>query len=121
MRRIAALYAVEAAVRGQPPDVRRAARQANSRALVAALFTWFEAQLLRLPGRAPTAEAIRHALNHREGLERFLDDGRIDIDSNVVERAIRQYDVNIDQRDPVRLRSPNPDHSRSRDATTAIR
>ena len=48
-----------------------------------------EAQLARLPGRAPTAEAIRYALNHREGLERFLDDGGIDIDSNVVERAIR--------------------------------
>ena len=44
---------------------------------------------MRLPGRAPTADAIRYALNHREGLERFLDDGRIDIDSNVVERAIR--------------------------------
>ena len=49
----------------------------------------FEAQLLRLPGRAPTAKAIRYALNHRAGLERLLDDGRIEIDSNVVERAIR--------------------------------
>jgi transposase len=89
LRRIAPLYAVEAAVRGQPPEVRRAARQANSRAPVEDLVTWFEAQLARLPGRAPTADAIRYALNHRDGLERFLDDGRIDIDSNVVERAIR--------------------------------
>jgi transposase len=89
LRRIATLYAVEAEVRGKPPDLRRAARQAKSRALVGDLFTWFEAQLLRLPGRAPTADAIRYALNHREGLERFLDDGRIEIDSNVVERAIR--------------------------------
>ncbi len=89
LRRIAALYAVEAEVRGKPPDLRRAARQAKSRALVEELFTWLEAQLARLPGRAPTAEAIRYALNHREGLERFLDDGRIEIDSNVVERAIR--------------------------------
>ncbi len=89
LRRIAALYAVEAEVRGKPPDLRRAVRQAKSRALVEELFTWLEAQLARLPGRAPTAEAIRYALNHREGLERFLDDGRIEIDSNVVERAIR--------------------------------
>ncbi len=89
LRRIAALYDVEAEVRGKPPDLRRAARRAKSRALVEDLFAWFEAQLVRLPGRAPTAEAIRYALNHREGLERFLDDGRIDIDSNVVERAIR--------------------------------
>jgi transposase len=89
LRRIAALYAVEAEVRGKPPDVRCAVRQAKSRAPVEELFAWFEAQLARLPGRAPTADAIRYALNHREGLERFLDDGRIDIDSNVVERAIR--------------------------------
>ena len=89
LRRIAALYAIEAEVRGKPPDTRRAARQAKSKALTGDLFAWLEAQLARLPGRAPTAEAIRYALNHREGLERFLDDGRIDIDSNVVERAIR--------------------------------
>jgi transposase len=89
LRRIAALYAVEAEVRGKPPDVRRNARQTRSRVLAANLFTWLEAQLARLPGRSPTAEAIRYALNHREGLERFLGDGRIEIDSDVVERAIR--------------------------------
>jgi len=89
LQRIAALYAIEAEVRGKPPDVRRAARQARSKPLVEELFSWFEAQLARLPGRAPTAEKIRYALNHREGLERFLDDGRLDIDNNVVERAIR--------------------------------
>ena len=37
----------------------------------------------------PTAEAIRYALNHRDGLERFLEDGRVEMDSNIVERAIR--------------------------------
>ena len=89
LRRIAALYDVEAEVRGKPPDLRRAARRAKSRALVEDLFAWFEAQLVRLPGRAPTADAIRYALNHREGLERFLDDGRIELDTNTVERAIR--------------------------------
>ena len=89
LRRIAALYAVEATVRGQPPDQRRAARQARSRPLVTDLFTWLEQQLTRLPGGSPTAKAIRYALNHRDGLERFLDDGRAEIDSNTVERAIR--------------------------------
>jgi transposase len=89
LRRIAALYAVEATVRGQPPHQRRAARQARSRPLVTDLFTWLEQQLTRLPGGSPTAKAIRYALNHRDGLERFLDDGRAEIDSNVVERAIR--------------------------------
>jgi transposase len=89
LQRIAALYAIEDTVRGKPPDARRAVRQARSRPLVADLFAWLERQLTRLPGSSPTAEAIRYALNHRDGLERFLDDGRADMDSNVVERAIR--------------------------------
>ena len=57
LRRIAALYAIEAEVRGEPPEIRRAVRQAKSRPLVEDLFAWFSAQLARLPGRAPTAGA----------------------------------------------------------------
>ena len=89
LRRIADLYAIEAEVRGKPPDVRRDVRQVRSKPLVEALFAWLEAQLARLSGSAPTAEKIRYALNHRAGLERFLEDGRLDMDNNVVERAIR--------------------------------
>src|SRR4051812_14101845 len=89
LRRIAALYAIEDTIRGKPPDLRRATRQARSQPLVADLFAWLEQQLTRLPGGSPTAEAIRYALNHRDGLERFLEDGRVEMDSNVVERAIR--------------------------------
>ena len=89
LQRIATLYAIEADIRGCPAGERRAARQASSRPLVEGLFAWFEAQLARLPGGSPTAEAIRYALNHREGLIRFLDDGCIEADTNTVERAIR--------------------------------
>ena len=89
LQRIAALYAIEAEIRGEPPEIRHAVRQARSKPLVEALFTWLEAQLARLPGGSPTAQAIRYALNHRSGLIRFLDDGRIEPDTNVVERAIR--------------------------------
>ncbi|HYI85027.1 MAG TPA: IS66 family transposase, partial [Acetobacteraceae bacterium] len=89
LRRIAALYAIEAEARGKPPEARRAVRQAKSRPVVEDLFAWFEAQLARLPGGSPTAKAIRYALNHRDGLVRFLDDGRIELDTNTVERAIR--------------------------------
>jgi transposase len=89
LQRIAALYAVETELRGKPPDLRRAGRQERSRPLVEALFAWLTAQLARLPGGSPTAGAIRYALNHRDGLVRFLDDGRIELDNNTVERAIR--------------------------------
>jgi hypothetical protein len=89
LQRIAALYAVEAEVRGKPPDLRRAVRLERSHPLVEDLFAWLLAQFARLPGRSPTAEAIRYALNHRDGLMRFLEDGRIELDNNTVERAIR--------------------------------
>ena len=89
LRRIGALYATEAEIRGWPAEERRRAREARSRALAEDLFAWFAAQLGRLPGGSPTAEPIRYALNHRDGLLRFLDDGRVDLDTNSVERAMR--------------------------------
>jgi hypothetical protein len=89
LQRIAVLYAIEAEARGKPADIRRAVRQENSRPRVEDLFAWFSARIARLPGRSPTAQAIRYVLNHREGLVRFLDDGRIELDTNTVERAIR--------------------------------
>lgn len=89
LRRIAALYEIEARVRGKSAIDRLVVRQAESRPLVRELRVWFEAQLTKLPARGPTAEAIGYALNHRDGLQRFLDDGRIELDNNSVERAMR--------------------------------
>ena len=89
LRRIAALYAIEERIRGKSPADRLAVRQAESKPLVAELRIWFEAQIAKLPARGPTAEAIRYALNHWAGLERFLEDGRIELDTNSVERAMR--------------------------------
>ena len=87
--RIAPLYAVEADIRGLSADERRQARQRRSKPLVDALRLWLEAQLAAVSGKSTIAAAIRYALSRWDGLARFLDDGRIEIDSNVVERSIR--------------------------------
>lgn len=89
LARIGALYAVEAEIRGQDPVRRRAARDAQSRPILAALEPWLRARLETISKKSKLAEAIRYALARWEGLTRFLDDGRIELDSNVVERAIR--------------------------------
>ncbi|EDP64457.1 probable insertion sequence transposase protein [alpha proteobacterium BAL199] len=94
LRRIAALYAVEAEIRGSDPQTRHAERQARSRPLVEDLRPWLEAQLSRLSGKSRLAEAIRYTLKLWDGLSRFLDDGRIELDTNTVERAIRPIALN---------------------------
>src|SRR5262249_30055265 len=94
LERIAALYAIEKTVRGRSVDARRAVRQECSKPLVLALKTWLEQQLARVSAKAVIAEDIRYALNHWDGLTRFLDDGRIELDTNIVERSIRPFVLN---------------------------
>jgi len=50
---------------------------------------WLETQLNRVPPRGGVGDAIRYALTRWTALCRFLDDGRIELDNNTVERAIR--------------------------------
>jgi transposase len=66
-----------------------AARQERSKPLVDALHAWLTAQLERVSGKSDLAEAIRYALRHWQGLVLFLEDGRLELDTNTVERAIR--------------------------------
>ena len=89
LSQIATLYQIEADIRGLSAPERRAARQARSHPLLEELRSGFVTQRAKLPGSAPTAEAIGYALNHWDGLVQFLDDGRIEIDSNCVERSMR--------------------------------
>jgi hypothetical protein len=89
LRRIAELYEIEADIRGTPADNRRSVRQQRSRPLVEAMHSWLTEQLARVSGRSTLAQAIRYALNHWGGLVLYLDDGRLEMDTNTVERAMR--------------------------------
>mgnify|MGYP001788395018 CR=1 FL=1 len=89
LQRIAALYAIESDIRGRSAEDRQRERQQRSRPLVEELQIWLREQLARLSGRSKLAQAIRYAFNHWEGLIRFLDDGRLELDTNIVERAMR--------------------------------
>jgi len=94
LTRITELYRIEADIRGRPADERRAVRQQKSRAIVDALQPWLRAKLALVSQKSKLAEAIRYALARWQGLSCFLDDGRVEIDSNVVERAIRPIALN---------------------------
>ena len=86
---IAALYRIEDDIRGLPPEDRRTVRQERTKPLIEALEPWLQAKLSLISQKTKLAEAIRYALSRWAGLCLFLDDGRIEIDNNTVERAIR--------------------------------
>jgi hypothetical protein len=90
---MAELWKIEAEMRGQDPTERAAARQAISAPIVAELFTLWQQTLPRISGKSKLAEAIRYAIARREIFERFLTDGLIELDSNIVERAIRPQTI----------------------------
>ncbi len=64
-------------------------RQTQAAPLVDMFKTFLEQQLRTVLSKATIADVIRYGLNHWNGLIRFLDDGRIELDTNIVERSMR--------------------------------
>ncbi|MGK9235741.1 IS66 family transposase [Inquilinus limosus] len=94
LARIAALYRIEDEIRGRPADERRAVRQERSRPLLEAFEPWLHGKLSLISQKTKLADAIRYALTRWAGLCLFLEDGRIELDSNVVERSVRPLTLN---------------------------
>jgi hypothetical protein len=94
LERIAGLYAIEKDIRGHSTEERRTVRQDRSRPIVDELEPWLRAKLMLISQKTKLAEAIRYVLSRWDRLIRFLDDGCIEIDSNVVERSIRPIALN---------------------------
>jgi transposase len=87
--RIGRLYGIEAEIRGRPADERTAARQARAGPELEALQTWLHTTLTTLSKKSELALAIRYALSRWAALTRYRDDGRLEIDNNAAERALR--------------------------------
>ncbi len=89
LRRIGELYAIEAQIRGQPPDQRQRIRQAQSRPLLDSLEIWLSQRLLTLSTQSDTTKAINYLLNQWQALIYYCDDGTAEIDNNIAENALR--------------------------------
>jgi transposase len=89
LERIAALYAIEREIRGRPPHERREVRQARARPVLDSLHEWLEGCLPKLSRKSDTTAAVKYALSLWESLVRYADDGRLEIDNNAAERALR--------------------------------
>jgi len=89
LTRIGALYDIERRIHGRSAEERVAVRQEHGRPRVEAFRAWCEDQLGRIPGKGDLAKAMRYALRRWPSFTLFLDDGRVAIDNNPAERAIR--------------------------------
>jgi transposase len=89
LQQIGALYDVERQLGGCPADIRRAVRGRLAGPRLDAFKGWLEATLRRVSAKSDLAGAIRYALKHWTQLTRYRDDGRLEIDNNAAERAIR--------------------------------
>ncbi len=94
LARIARLYAIESEIRGRCADERRDVRRQKCLPLLIDMEAWLQAKLALISQKGKLAEHIRYTLSHWKGLIRFVDDGRIEIDSNTVERSIRPLTLN---------------------------
>lgn len=93
LQRIGALYAIEAEIRGHLPEQRQRVREARARPLLEAFQTWLKETLAKISQKSALAEAIRYALTRWTALTRYVSDGRIEIDNNAAERALRAVAV----------------------------
>ena len=91
--RIGALYDIERDITGHSADLRKAVRQEKSKAKVEAFHAWAEHQLTRIPGKGDLAKAFRYGLSRWSSFTLFLEDGRVAIDNNAAERALRPIGV----------------------------
>ena len=86
--RIGAIYDIEARARFAPAAA-RVAHRTETAPLLEAFFTWAEATLTKLSAKSALAEAFRYTIKRRVALSRFLDDGRLEVDNNAAENAMR--------------------------------
>ena len=89
LEQIGALYDIERDIRGRPPEERARVRREKALPVLDAFGDWCDRTLTRVSGKLALAGAIRYARSRWAALVRYTGDGRLEIDNNAAERAIR--------------------------------
>jgi transposase len=85
------IYAIERRIRGCPPEERYEIRQRETRPVLERFHQWAKATHPKVAPKTPLGKALAYLLEHWQGLNRFLDDGRLEVDNNRAENAIRPF------------------------------
>jgi len=94
IRRIGELYQIEERIRGTSPSARRAVRQKQTAPLLEDMALWLAREINKTSYKSPIGKALAYVIKHWDGLTLFLDDGRVELDNNTVERSIRPLVIN---------------------------
>ena len=94
LRRIAEFYAIEDGVRGASAERRLAERRSCTAPLIEEFGVWLTEQRARLSAKSRLGEALAYIARHWDGLMVFLEDGRVEMDTNCVENLIRPVALN---------------------------
>ena len=94
LRRIAELYAIEAEIRGRTAKQRLTVRKARSAPLVADFGIWLTEQRKLVSAKSRLGQKLGYIARHFDGLKVFLEDGRVEMDTNNVENLIRPLTLN---------------------------
>ena len=94
LKQIAKLYRIEKDIRGQSPEARLEARQERSKPIIDQFETWLITNRARVSAKSPLGEALKYITKYWDGLCLFLEDGRVELDNNSVERTIRPISLN---------------------------
>lgn len=94
LKRISKFYKIEEAIRGQSAEQRKAARQEQTKPLMADFEVWLKTARSRISVKSHLGEKLSYIAKYMDGLKLFLDDGTVEMDSNIVERAIRPIALN---------------------------
>ena len=94
LKRIAKFYKIEEAIRGQSAKQRKSARQEQTKPLMEDFEIWLKTQRSRISTKLRLGEKLSYIAKYMDGLKLFLGDGTVEIDSNIIERAIRPIALN---------------------------
>ena len=94
LKRIAKFYKIEEAIRGQTATERKTVRQEQTKPLIEDFELWLKTARSRISAKSRLGEKLSYIAKYMSGLKLFLDDGSVEMDSNIVERAIRPIALN---------------------------
>jgi len=91
LRQIQALYRIEREIRLLSVDQRRAIRQSRSGPLLVKLRRWLDEKLPLVPPKSVLGKALNYTHKQWDRLIVYIEDGRLRIDNNLTENAIRPF------------------------------